>query len=148
MAAAAFAAGCGGGREDTSSVASHVKTEFVKRANAVCEREKAGLAGKESAFLKLHSSDREPFQERYADMVHFILLPMIEAQIVRIERLGAPVGEEGRIGALISSQRLAIDYLAGSARIASPKAVANRFKASSEMFRAYGLASCANGPKL
>lgn len=139
--AALVVAGCGGG-DEASSASTLSKAEFVKRANAVCRKERAGLAGRIAEFEQRRGGKKP---RPYADAVHFVVLPTIESEIWKIESIGTPVGEKERIRVLLAAERSALDSVAVKPRVPSIEAARQPFDRSGRMFRAYGLSSCANG---
>jgi hypothetical protein len=150
LALAATMAACGDS-DETAGASPLSKAEFVKRTNAACKRERAGLKKRVSFFLEQPAQDGKPAQVLNADLAHFVLLPTIEAEIVRIEELweepGVPSNDDKRIDLMLDAERQAIDDVATTSRIASIKAVELPFARAGRLFRAYGLSSCANGPQ-
>jgi hypothetical protein len=145
---AAVAIGCGGNGAELSAGASAAgKREFLARANDACGRENATVPAEVAEFLDQRSPKGKPSPIVYADLAHFVLLPTIEAQIYWIEKLGAPGRDEERVAAMLTAERLAIDKVATTRRVASMGAVSRPFKRSARLFRVYGLDSCANGPE-
>jgi glutaminyl-peptide cyclotransferase len=147
IAVGAIAVGCAGESEKTSSAAPPSKAEFIERANAACARERAGVGERVSAYLRQLRSEGKPSEVRYADLAHFVLLPTIEAEIVRINELKVPHGDEKRVEEMVYAERVAIDEVATTTKVASIEVVENHFIKSGKLFRAYGLSSCANGPQ-
>jgi hypothetical protein len=143
MSIAVVAAGCGGGGggDDGSTAPSLSKAEFVKRANAVCKKQRADLIEEASSFERLRSG-RKP--RPYADMVHFVLLPTIEEELNRLEELGVPAGEEKYVGYILFTEQSALDSVATMPRVGSIEAAERHFIKSGKLFRAYGLSACAH----
>ncbi len=140
-----IAAGCGGGNEKDPSEPL-TKAEFVAHGNAICAKEKAGLAAKVASFLgkQTHSKPREVLN---AEVAHYILLPSIENEIWKMENLGAPAGDKEHLSVMFNTEWYAIDHTAVKKLVASIASVYQPFAASAKLFRSYGLAACANGPK-
>jgi hypothetical protein len=136
---AIVALGCGGGSDQASTTSPPSKAEFVKQANAACERARAGL-GKRVSDFERQRAGRKP--EPGADMVHFIYLPTMEAQIFMIEELGVPRGEEKWIDALLDAERFGVDAVAVKPRVPSMAAAEREFAKADNLFLAYGLDSC------
>jgi hypothetical protein len=133
--------GCGGD-EKPASASVFSKAEFIKQANAACERERAGLMERISSFERRRAPGR-PLAG--ADMVHLVYLPTMETQMWRIEELGVPRGEGGRIDAMLDAERFAVDAVAVIPRVPSRAAAERHFAEADKLFRAYGLHSCATG---
>lgn len=139
-------AGCGGGEEDdapqSTGPPSLSKAEFIKRANAACSKERAGLAERMATF-KGRLNGRRP--EPYADAVHFVFLPTVESEIRAVETVGVPAGEKERLRVLLAADRTAVDAVAVTPKVPSVAAAEEHFKRADRMFRAYGLSACAHG---
>lgn len=138
-------AGCGGDDGDGDAPQAVTKAAYLKQANAACEDVRRGLQGEVSLFLERRRSE-VPQQVLYADVTHLVVLPTIEGEMEAVRALKAPQGEGGRIDRLLYAQQLALDQLVYEQRIPSLKAVEQRFVASGERLRDYGLPGCANGP--
>lgn len=149
VALVAIVAGCGSSSDESTSEAqsgstaaarpSPSKAEFIKQANAACEKARAGLAGRVADFEQRREG-RKPLAG--ADMVHFVYLPTMETQIWRIEELGVPPGEEARIDAMLDAERSGVDANAVKARVPSIAAAEREFAEADKLFRAYGLHAC------
>jgi hypothetical protein len=154
LAIAAVMAGCGSDSDEGSTSQTRAdgtsvtqsedvpaplgKAEFVARVNAACREEQAGLTKRVAEFERRQSGPPEPG----ADAVHFVFLPTMEAQVWRIEELGVPRGETGRIDAMLDAERFAVDAVAVTPRVPSVAAAARHFANADRLFRAYGLSSC------
>lgn len=138
--AIALVGGCGGGGEDDAGPTKPTKAEFIKQANAACEEERAGLMKRVADFERNRSGGRP---EPGADMVHFVYLPTMEAQVFRIEELGVPRGESIRIDMMLDASRFAIDAVAVKPRVPSMEAAERHFAEADKLFLEYGLDSCA-----
>lgn len=140
------AGGCGdsGDSASDSSVAEDVRpsrAEFVKQANAACQRERAGLAERTSEFEKQQASlETKPVPG--ADAVHLVYLPTMEAQIWRIEELGVPHGEAASIDELLDAERSAVDTVAVKTTVPSIVTAERHFAEADKLFQAYGLTAC------
>lgn len=137
-------AGCGGAGDTktgaNATVAAPSKAEFIRQANEACRRERSGLTKRVSDFERQRGL-REPLPG--ADMVHLVYLPMLEAQMWRIEKIGTPRGEAGRIDALFDAERGGVDAAAVRALVPSIAAANRHFAKADRLFRAYGLPACA-----
>lgn len=141
MSIAMLAVGCGGSGGDHPGGSLFTKVEFIRQANAACERERAGLMERISDFERRRPSPPLPG----ADMVHLVYLPTIERQVWRIEELGVPRGETGPIEAMLDAEGLAIDAVAVIPKVLSIAATERYFATADRLFRAYGLPFCATG---
>jgi hypothetical protein len=139
--------GCGGsdGSGDNDGGESLTKAEFVKRANAICRQVGAGLAQRTAKFKRLRAGMKP---EPYVDDIHYVLLPVREEELWKIEGIGTPAGEKERLRVLFAAERTAIDAVAVIPNVASTAVVEQHFVRPGKMFRAYGLSSCAHGDRL
>ncbi len=141
MALTGGMAACGG-EDDTSSALTVDKREFLRRGNAICERQKRGLKEEMASYERLHVGERPG---SYASPIHFFFLPAIEVEISQLRELDAPPGEERRIERMLSMQQRALDNVAAHWRIRSVELAERRFAKPGRLLRAYGLSSCARG---
>jgi len=143
-------AGCGGGSKSTSTSTSAAastasstattsapagisKTEFVAKANAICNATNGPLA---ATALKLAS---HPSPTEAAHIIAGTFIPEIQGQLGQIKALGTPVGGQATI---VTMDRL----LAGDiAKIAKNPALAGPavFHDFAKVAHGYGLTACA-----
>lgn len=143
-ACVALALGGCGGNSGAAGAAPMTKAEFVRRANAGCRKARVGLEQRVKGFERL-KADEEP--EPYADAVHFVLLPTIEAELRAIRKVPPPAGEKRRIHVIVYLEQRVIDELAVSPHVSSVPLARQHFIKSTGVFHAYGLDDCVNGPK-
>jgi hypothetical protein len=134
--------GCGGGGASSPS-----RAEFVKKANAACEKEHRGSLQRITAYLRRHGSEGKPAPELYAGMVRAVILPTIRAETKAIDALEAPAADAKRIEAFLAAQRAALAEVATVQRVASLEDVEDHFNKASDEMRTYGLMACANSPE-
>lgn len=143
----AAGAGCGGGGGDATGSSPRLsRAEFVKRANAVCKRERVGLKREVSRLMRLQEHPK-PRPALIALAAHYVLLPAIELEMVRVAGLGIPPQDEKRVENMLTQERYELDGVAVRGTIPSIAAIYRPFGKSARLFRAYGLSSCANGPR-
>jgi hypothetical protein len=141
-------AGCGGGSKSTSTSAAAStasasattsapagisKTEFVAKANAICNATNGPLA---ATALKLAS---HPSPTEAAHIIAGTFIPEIQGQLGQIKALGTPAGSQATIATM---DRL----LAGDiAKIAKNPALAGPavFHDFAKVAHGYGLTACA-----
>ena len=141
-------AGCGGGSKSTSTSAAAStastgattsapagisKTEFVAKANAICNATNGPLA---ATALKLAS---HPSPTEAAHIIAGTFIPEIQGQLGQIKALGTPVGGQATVATM---DRL----LAGDiAKIAKNPALAGPavFHDFAKVAHGYGLTACA-----
>lgn len=137
---AVTATGCGSdGAARTVAASSLTRAEFAKRAEAICARGRLrGLryGGPRGA----RQSERDALAER----IEVALLPAIQRAIDEIYALGAPLGEEDRVEALLIALQEAVG--AGKElRVPSFERLEQLFAKSGRLARKEGLDSCAYG---
>ena len=138
---------CGGSGSASGSGEERItKAEYVERANAACRGESAGLDEEMANYLAEHRGDGDPRPVLYADAVRSVLLPVVETQIWRVERLPEPVKEEKGIRTMLAHQRISVDLLAVRPHITSIEAAEKRFSRPAKQMRAFGLDDCVIGP--
>lgn len=138
--------GCGG--DDGNGTTSQLnKAEFLKQANAACRKEKAALGEEVATFLKQRGSGEKPGPAMYQDLTSLVLLPEIERETYRIGALRTTLEVENRTRKILAAQQIALDKVVNASRLPSIAAVYRGFEGSGDMLRAYGLPSCANGPR-
>lgn len=138
--------GCGGDSDTATSKAPVAETppppskaEFIRQANVACEQARAGLAARVASFERRRAG-RKP--EPLADMVHFIFLPTVEAQVYGIEQVGVPSGQAKQVSDMLDAERDAIDRVAVVPRVASIATAEKQFGEPNRLFKAYDLNSC------
>jgi hypothetical protein len=136
------AAGCGGDSGSASSSPPISRAEFAKQANAACREEKSSLSERIAGF-KLRIAGEKP--RPYADLVHFVFLPMVEREVSDIEAVDWPKKDAEGIDAMRDGVRTAIDAVAVMPRVPSIAAARRHFIQADKQLRAYGLFSCVVG---
>lgn len=96
---AGLVSSCGGGDATLS------RAEFIKRADAICERADKTQAGEAAAYAKAHINAIQGLSRKAAveKLVGAILGPSVLKEANEIETLGAPDGDEGKIKAFIAA---------------------------------------------
>lgn len=139
--------GRGGGSSGKSATPSGglSKAEFVKRANAICEKGKKQSLAKMAAYVKNEKGGSgQPSPALLVKAVKAVFIPGVETQIEEIRALGAPPGDEETVEAFLAS--LEEGVAAGEASGGSAAAAFGQsFKRSAKLAREYGLDGCAYG---
>lgn len=144
--ASAATLGCGSGSSNEASVTSGPrtsvttssvsKTEYINRANGVCEK---------SWAIALPS-----FQRRYKSTLHGkafnaasqnIFLPSLQLQFDDIQYIGAPDGDERQVEEMIGALQLAV-YRGEEQIVSSPRQMVHIFAKFSRLAIQYGIDSC------
>ena len=131
IAVSVVAFGCGGDDSDSSaSAAPLTKAQFVKQANAICER------GRQKAVATQATSQ--------AAAVSQGIVPAIRSSIDEVSALSVPEGDEEQVEAIFESLRRALDQ-ATEQKVASVTQLEALLKKPGAEARQYGISSCAYG---
>jgi hypothetical protein len=143
-ALALFAAGCGGGGDNTSSTASLTKAQFIKKADGICESAEEKLESEFESFAKQHnlSEKQPPTQKESAEAAETILLPSIEGQVEDIRALGAPSGEEQKVEELLAAVEAGVEKGKQDPVAFIEEEGDNPLNKANKMAREYGLKVC------
>lgn len=142
-AVAALWAGCGGGSDETGSAADSTaaltKAQFVKKADEICaERNKKFDAAVAPVRKELQTASGSVNEAKVEELIEGSLVPLMKAELQKLEALGAPAGDEKTVNAMMENRSKAIaDLEADSAAISSSEAL-TAFAAEAQ---AYGV-SC------
>lgn len=142
VAVAALLAGCGnGGDESTSTL---TKTQFIKQANAICAKANYDqlVAFKKATEKTPINPNSKAGQEK---IVVVFGLPPISKAVEELAELGAPSGDEDRVGAIVSGIEDAVKEGEEDPSIVLDSA-ASPFIPANKLAAAYGLESCAENP--
>jgi hypothetical protein len=137
------AAGANGGSGKSASIktSSLSKEQFIEQANAICRREKANYSEEITASL---TRVDPKLDERTAALraVQQVLVPITEAQIAGIRKLGAPEGDEDEIGAALAAQEESLAEIEQLNRLEPGEVPTDRFVEPTSTFQDYGLDDC------
>jgi hypothetical protein len=98
--AASSVAGCGG---DTDATAAPVtKDEFIRRADAICEKADKVQESELKVYLKAHPDGPA---SRVGRTIKLVGLPPIHAEVEELANLEVPQGEESVVGVVIRGMR-------------------------------------------
>jgi hypothetical protein len=86
-----------------------------------------------------------PQEVQTARAIKAIMLPIAEAQIAGIIRLGAPAGDEAELEAALVAQQQAIEEIRETDRIGPNESPYDYFADATRRLRAYGLGPCQFG---
>jgi hypothetical protein len=147
LALGLLVAGCGSSddssEENTSSL---TKAEFIKQADAICEKADDEIEGEVEAFAEENGipTDKEPSDEVKEELVVEVIVPSIEEQAEGIAALGAPSGEEDQIDQIVEGIETAASETAED-----PSSVISgsegAFKGVNEEAKEYGFKVCGEG---
>lgn len=144
LALALLAAGCGSSSSDSTSSGGSTlsRTQFVKRANAICTKERESVPTRVAAYEKKAPAGLSPAEAQAAG-VQAVLLPTFESEVTAIRALGAPAGDEQTVDAILSAQSEAIEVVAAKKDINPEEGgFEHYFDQADNLMRAYGLNGC------
>jgi hypothetical protein len=120
------------------------KSEFVKQANAICEKgKKEGLA-KMSAYVKAHKGSSEAANLKLiSEAIRTVFIPQIQNQVDAIRALGAPAGEEAQVEGFLTA--LEEDAEAARQSSGTSATLGKSFRVSVKLAHEYGVDGCAYG---
>lgn len=116
------------------------KAAFLTKANASCSKKKESLLEKLAAYAKQNESKKQPAEVFTANAYKAVLVPMMEAQMAEIRKLGAPAGDEEEIEAMLAAQQATIDEFKEQKTLESTDEFERYFADATQMFRDYGFA--------
>jgi hypothetical protein len=140
LAVATLAAGCGGG-SDSSSGPTISKAVFVKRADAVCTKGNERMEVAFAHFLQENKNVKRPDDAKLEKLVGTILVPNVKREVKELRALGAPSGDEDRVGEIVKALEEGLETAEGNpqAAVNSSEAV---FGIASRLAKEYGLEVC------
>jgi hypothetical protein len=135
-----IAAGCGG--SDSTDSSSITKAQFIKQADAICEK---GTKENEAEFEEFAeeknlSEDEEPTKAQQEEAISDIVAPGVQKQIEEIDALGAPEGDEKQVEAIVTSVEEGVEEIE-----ADPSSLIkgeNPLGKGSKLAKEYGLKAC------
>jgi hypothetical protein len=140
---ALLATGCGGGGDgDTVTVSSMSKSQYVKKADRVCEEGTKNSEVDFGVFLKEEQSVKNPTKADFVKLVGTVVAPNVEAEVEELRELGAPRGDVGKVEAMLKAREesIAIAEEDPEAVIQNSEKV---FGKASRVAGEYGLKACA-----
>ena len=150
-----IATGCGGSGSDSSTpppiaTASFGKAEFIKRANAICEREREAALPRLAAYLaRVNAKGGQGNKKKLSNDLQEAFVSSVQAQTDQIRKLGAPSGDEKQIEELLAFSQQSVDAFEASSVPSDPDAVSaelgKAFRQTNRLLGDYGLSSCLYG---
>src|SRR5436305_10650421 len=141
----AVVAGCGGGSDSSSESSSMTKAQFIKQADAICAKgnEENETEFEEFAKEKGLSEKKEPTKAQQEEAISEIVAPGVRKQIEKIDALGAPEGDEGKVEAMVAAVEEGVDEIEENP--ASLTEGKNPLAKGSKLAKEYGLKTCGEG---
>jgi hypothetical protein len=117
------------------------KTAFIARADTICQRNDARQAAKYKTYSAAHSAKELSTQAGEEQIVLRVGLPSIRLEIDELSRLGAPVGDERQVSAILDEAEGAVNESEENPRsVLDPSG--GPFQGTEKLAREYGLKSC------
>ena len=144
LAATVAMVGCGsGGGSDTAVAESSIsKAQYVKQAEAVCQKGNEEVEADFATFYRENEDVKKPTESVYVSLVEEVMEPNISAEVEELRELDVPKGDAAQIEAMLSAREESISIAEGE-----PKAVIDDsekvFGKASKLADAYGLKDCA-----
>lgn len=132
LALALVAAGCGGSGA-SGSAATLTKAEFIRKADAQCDKGNQ----EQSAAVRAYESPTANEEE----LVTKVMLPHIQANAERLGEMEAPSGDKGKVNAVVKGVERAV----GKARedpASLLKGTSDPFAKASKLAAEYGFKVC------
>lgn len=147
--------GCGEDSADSTATVTTsqlTKAQFIERADALCLREtnRALEQGIGSYIAREAPGSGKSEADVRNEAIIAVLLPALERQVAQVRQLGAPVGDEEQVEAILTTMQSSIDAARKDPPTAKDVRVAgvelrNKFVPLDRLGRAYGFDSCAYG---
>jgi hypothetical protein len=140
LAVALIAAGCGGG-SDSSSGPTISKAVFIKKADAICSGGNKRMEVAFAHFLEANKNIKRPSDADFENLVGTVLVPNVKREVKELHALGAPSGDEDRVGEIVKALEEGVETAEGNpqAAVNSSEAV---FGIASRLAKEYGLEVC------
>lgn len=135
--------GSGGGSDTTVSESSISKAEYVKQAEAVCEKGNEELEADFATFVKEKENVKKASEADYVELLEKVVAPNISAEVEELRELDVPKGDASQVGAMLIAREesLSIAEEEPKAMVADSEKV---FGKATKLASAYGLKACAS----
>jgi hypothetical protein len=144
LTVAGLVGGCGGGSDEAT--ASLTKAQFVKKANAICDKAEKRIQSELGKLSKQYENNPPTTKAAnvaaQAAIAEAVVLPARRLEAEEITDLGAPSGEQDRIGAIVAALEAGLKEIEADPTKAA-EAGASTFGEAWDLTRAYGLYGCA-----
>jgi hypothetical protein len=133
---AACAGGCGGGHSSAISTA-----QFVKRANAICEREHLAMIGDSDAYTRRHRDSKLSSGQLHLAANAAVLPARMRNDVRLLRGLGMPEGDEQSLTEFFAAEERAIET-EPNVRPTSLTQLLARYRRPERMATTYGIPVC------
>jgi predicted small secreted protein len=137
-----IAAGCGGGDDSSSEGSSITKAQFVKQADAICEKGNKETEAEFEEFAEEEGlgENKQPSKAQQEKAITDIVAPGVQKQIEEIDGLGAPEGDEKQVEAIVTSVEEGVEEIEENP--GSLTEGKNPLAKGSKLAKEYGLKAC------
>lgn len=128
---------------ETITTSSLSKAQFIKQGNVVCE--KAHHPDKFEAAFRGFRSKGLSEREAAIEALKVAIVPITEAQIAAIRKMGAPAGDEEAIETALDAQQQAVDKFKTVEPAEAGENPLEYFAGATKQLEGYGLNACVFG---
>jgi hypothetical protein len=132
LVAGLIAAGCGGGGDD-SSTTSLAKTEWIAKADAICQQGNQTI----NQAAQQQFGNQKPTAAEVQQFATQTALPNTQEQVDKIRALGAPSGDEDQVNKILDTVQADIDKAKSAGDIEN-----STFADGNALAKQYGLKVC------
>jgi hypothetical protein len=142
LSTALLAAGCGSSSSDDAPT----KAEFVKQADALCQKGSKDINAQAHEFFKKEkiAPNEQPTKQQASQLASDIILPNVQKEVDGVDGLTPPKGDEDKVQAVTDAANEAIDK-AKQDPTALLSNSSDPFKKANQLATAYGLKVCGAG---
>jgi hypothetical protein len=133
LALGVIVAGCGSSGDDDSSTASLTKTEWIAKADAICQQ------GNQEINQAAHQTfdNQKPTAAEVQQFATGTALPSTQTQVDKIRALGAPSGDEDQVNKILDTVQADIDKAKSAGDVED-----STFADGNALAKQYGLKVC------
>jgi hypothetical protein len=128
-----FAAGCGGGDDDSLS-----RAEFVQQADAICRKAHDRF---DKAFQQAFP-DGEPTQTQLKEFAATTLVPGVQGEIDDVGELEPPAADQDQVDAILEAEQAGVDKVKANPAVLSPAVKEDPLAKGQKLAKAYGMKEC------
>jgi hypothetical protein len=139
--------GCGDDDDDSSATTTTAlsKSDFIREANRICKQQDRKIERASQQFFADAPPNQEPPPKEVAQFGEKTVFPAIQAEIDRIEALGAPEGDTEEVQKMLEAAKSGLAKLEARPSQLEKGGIASSFEEFQKLASAYGLDECAAG---
>jgi hypothetical protein len=143
---AACGEGDGGDTATTATTTPISKQQFVRDANKICSSSDDKIERASNEFFAGAPRGEGPPPEEIEQFGKKTVFPTIQAEIDRIEALGAPEGDEDEVNEILESAQAGLDELEENPERLAKGGSTTAFEEAEKLAADYGLDQCGWAP--